>query len=224
MTFAQNLKDNLFQSWGFTYFLDVSFSQVKSFNYTDYAPNERGDLVDREFTGYTQTSGLSVLTGIYRVRYNVMNCEQAALTISLVPALSLSYVDMDAFSTDDEFVIDPEKTGLGQFNLPLLIGYESGFGAKKDLDSKWGWFVKLGYEYTLSPLVYQGKTITPYMNGAWAQPVLACAFRYKNKKDVLREFNLKIGHVPMNDVPASFANDRLRSPMTVRISFFRQIK
>ena len=224
LTSAQNFKDNLYQSFGFTYFLDVSVSQIQSFTYKDYIANEVGDLKEADITGYTQATGISVITGIYRIRYNVLNFEESALTLSLAPALSLSHVDVDAFSEYNNSIIDPDKVGNGQFNFPILLGYESGLGSQKDLDSKFGWLVKLGYEYTLSPLIYQTSSKSPYLTGLWGQPALVCAVRFKNKRESLREINLKLGHIPVNDVPDENADGKIKSPMTFRISFFRQIK
>ncbi len=222
-TFGQSFKDNLYHSFGFTYFLDVHSSKAKEFTYTDLAPNENGELEEQTFTGYSQAFGISAITGIYRIRYNLYNFSNSALTISLVPALSISHVEVDAISSDNSAIVEPERLGNGTFNLPILLGFERGLGSQRGLEAKNGYTVKVGYEYTVSPLIYQEERLVPYLNGSWGQMVFVGSYRFLNKKEKFREVNFKFGYGNEVVVPDDIPEVDILASFTARISFIRMI-
>lgn len=197
--FSQGLKDRYFSSIGSTYFLDVFTTPVKSETFFDEYSQEYE-------TEYSRSLGFSYFTFMYRARLNVMQLsEDMAISASLTPALGISVSD----------------AGIGSFNMPLLISAELGAGSTYSSASNLGFSIGAGAEYTNAGLINSdlGDSYIGYTK-SWVQPVVATGIRYWNKRNKLREINIKYGFgdkKPYQEYQGDEVVDK-RS-MTVRLSF-----
>jgi len=164
----------------------------------------------------TQASGFSIVTLLYRFRYNVLEPnDNLSVGLSATPAFA--------------FAVDPVHGG-GFLNLPIQAELGFGAGSTYNASSDKGGYVGVGIEMNKFPLVdlsgnnYDdptdyGYTIRP--KTFWIQPVISAGFRYWNPRNKMKEVNLKFGFGAQSDrVTYSTQNDYVNFPvLTFRLSW-----
>lgn len=200
--FSQNdLKDKLFHTIGFAVYSDYFASPLSKTTYPASSNN---------LTHYNQSTALSLGSFIYCIRYNIKEpSDNFAISLSASPALGPAISDND---------------GIGSFNIPFLAGAEFGAGATYNSTANIGGFFRVGLEYTKFPIInassadYSSDLIT-----SWIEPVISTGIRYWNKKNKLRELNIKYGFGKANDLSFVSPNDPqslyTKRAMTLRLSW-----
>jgi len=197
-------KDKIFHSIGFTPIMD--YMAAPATVYTRFA----GTGIDEQVVD--QYQGLSVFTFMYNFRYNLKEIyEEAALTISVTPALGV-FIPYNG-----------DATGYGSFNIPLMVGFETGAGASYNSTARDGEFIRIGVEWTIAPLVNTtDETSEAQLETAWLEPVVQAGFRYWNKKNKLRELSLKFGLGPSAPSEHYYQPDRKPTrAKTIRVSWIK---
>ncbi len=207
LSFAQDAAPNnkVFHSLGYAVYTEVAAGPVKVDSWIDqYGPH----------TEVAQDAGFSYFSMFYRFRYNVheMN-DNSAIGLSVTPDLGLAIT----------------AYGAGYFNLPVMAEIEFGAGATYNSTAEKGGLFGFGFEMNKLSLINfnnigsSGSTehiVQP--RNFWVQPVLTTGIRYWNKKNKMKEVNLKFGFGAKNDVlPATYeTNGGFRfPPITLRLSF-----
>jgi len=186
---ANNSK--LFMAWGFSPAL--SFECSPSFAYTAYS-----QISNYPAAGYTYEQNTVQAPGhftwdefvfIYKVRYNLKEYDaNHSLSLSVLPAIGAG----ESF-----------QGGLGSFNIPLMIEYNSGNVATYTSDQDKGIVLGVGIEYTNAPLLAlyaitaydaNGNIVTISQHTGWVEPVAEFGYRYWNKRNKAKEFNIKFGY------------------------------
>ena len=168
---AQN--DAIFHSVGWTVYLD--YIQGPPTTYTIPA-----DQISGATTLFTQTQGVSIFTMLYNFRYNLKELNSdAAISLSATPALGI-YTG-----------VSNDQTGIGHFNLPITLGWEYGAGSTYNSAKSMGTFIRAGWEYTNAPLIVAESNSTFDVQKSWGALSLQSGIRYYNKKNRMRELNLK---------------------------------
>jgi hypothetical protein len=168
---AQN--DAIFHSVGWTVYLDYMQGPPTSFLIpaTPSSPSR---------TEYAQEAGVSIFTMLYNFRYNVKELsEDAAISISATPALGV-------YSS-----ISGNESGIGHFNLPITLGWEYGAGSTYNSAKSTGTFVRAGWEFTRAPLAALTSNAEVESKKSWGALSLQSGIRYYNKKNRMRELNVK---------------------------------
>lgn len=159
-------------------------------------------------TEYYQGFGYSGLTFLYRLRYNVKEFDDnKALSIDAVPAFGF------ALTTGDD-------GGFGYFNLPIIASMNFGVGATYNSSADKGGFVGLGLEYFKCPLV--GLDVSGNYKSSWVQPVFSTGYRYWNRKNKLKEVNLKIG-AGLSSVSNPNSELNINRSFAIRLAWIRFI-
>ena len=198
LAFSQGLSDRYISSWGNTYFLDYSASPV----HTTLIEEGTQD----PYLEYSVASAFSLFTLIYNTRINVVEpSDNFAVSASVAPSLALSF----------------SESGIGGINMPVTLNAEFGAGATYHTTHNRGGMFGLGVEYNKIGLFALGDD---YSEGeyktSWIQPVVITGFRYWNKKNNLREVNLKFGMGGTQDYREDQSEDlTTRRSLTARLSF-----
>lgn len=168
---AQN--DAIFHSIGWTTYLDYSEGPPT----TAIIP---ADQFSPAITVYAQERGVSIFTMLYNFRYNLKELsEDAAISLSATPALGV-YTS-----------ITNNGGGIGHFNLPLTLGWEYGAGSTYNSAKSTGTFFRAGWEYTAAPLAAVTSQSRVESKKSWGALSLQSGIRYYNKKNRMRELNVK---------------------------------
>jgi hypothetical protein len=192
-----NTTNKFFTEWGYSPFLGFEKSPVVTYTYVQTQANYNS------VTGNTTYSNVNVSntanfdeydywTFIFRARYNLTEFNNnASLSISVLPAIGIGGP-----------LVDNGVTGALSLNIPLIVDYNIGNVATYTSDQDKGFVIGVGIEYTKAPLIggsvtvennYGGPTSVAISTG-WVEPVLELGYRYWNKRNKAKEFNLKLGY------------------------------
>lgn len=181
---AQN--DAVFHSVGWTVYLDYIKGAPNTYTYEDFDGNT--------VTGYSQQSGVSLFTFLYNFRYNVKELsDDAVISLSATPAIGL-YTDVSS-----------DASGIGHINLPIALGWEYGAGSTYNSAKSMGTFIRAGWEYTNAPLFGFEETNVD-IKRSWGALSLQTGLRYYNRKNRMRELNLKYASGPSGLAPTDGNN------------------
>jgi len=206
--FSQEAEPNnkIIHSWGWSAYTDIT--STPRHVTTQWDPNAYAGydsfgnpIYGKQVTTVTQDFGYSLLTVYYKFRYNIKEPnDDRSLGISATPALG--------------FILTYEE-GVGLFNLPFQLEYAFGAGSTYSSSADKGGYIGGGFEISRLPLIYDGEKTT------WVQPVLSTGLRYWNRKNRMREVNLKFGFALGND-PAPSSNPNagiILPPISLRLSW-----
>jgi hypothetical protein len=169
---AQN--DAVFHSLGWTVYLDYMQGPPQSYT----VPASQGSPARTE---YRQEQGVSLFTMVYNFRYNLKELSSdAAISLSASPALGF-YTSLN----------DDGSGGIGHINLPIALGWEYGAGSTYNSAKSTGTFIRAGWEYTSAPLFSPDGDESSDLKKSWGALSLQSGIRYYNKKNRMREINLK---------------------------------
>jgi hypothetical protein len=210
---AQSSDNKIFHSTGASAFTDYMAGPVTA----NTILNPLGSIYPTE-TFYTQFTGLSYFTFIYNIRYNLSEpSPNSAFTASGSPALGL-YI---ATSTGPQSN-GANLAGLGSFNLPLLLGYEFGAGATYNSTANMGGFIRFGIEWTKAPMFTTGDLAAgTEIKTSWVEPAIQAGVRYWNRKNKLREINIKygFGSSAPDKLATYYGTESFASAKTIRLSW-----
>lgn len=159
-------------------------------------------------TQYFQSHAFHLCSYVFRFRANaVQPTDNLAISISGTPSFQFGFVwenPNDAMS-------------LMALNLPLMTELNFGAGSTFKSDANKGGYIGAGYEFHVSPLIdmdseFKGKK-------AWGQPAFAAGYRFWVKETKLAELNLKLGFGKNKVVPPDSYDQRVSSPLSIRIAF-----
>ena len=198
LAFSQGLADRFISSLGGTYFLDYSATPVKA---------EWIDDASSPYWEYRATSSFSVYTFIYTARLNMAEpSDNLAVSASASPSLGVIF----------------SEVGLGGINVPVTVNLDFGAGATYHTTHNAGGTFGLGVEYNKIGLIPTGEYSSEDYKTSWIQPVVIAGFRYWNKRNNLREINLKFGMGSAQDYRESQSEDlTTRRALTARLSFIK---
>ena len=210
------LSPRSFHSLGYSVYTDFVSTPRTIYSYWD--PNAvigyttaGNPITGKTISKVNQDYGFSYFTFFYRYRYNLKEYnDNRSLGISVTPALGLSL---------------SWEEGVGYFNLPIQLELAFGAGSTYNSTSEKGGYIGAGLEINKFPLFYPGGSWENGPQTLWMQPVLSTGLRYWNRKNKVKEINLKFGFSVSNDpVPAladngsNFGKMQL-PPITARISW-----
>jgi len=191
-----NTTSKFFNEWGYSPLLGYENSPTVSYSYTQTEQIYNSVTGNYDNTTVTTTNttnfkSYDILTFIYRARYNLTEFNNnASLSLSAIPAIGLGGP------------LNGNNGGLS-LNIPLIVDYNIGNVATYTADQDKGFVVGVGIEYTKAPLIGGSITISSASNqgesnivlqSGWVEPVLELGYRYWNKNNKAKEFNLKVGY------------------------------
>ena len=196
LAFAQGLADRYIGSLGNTYFLDYASTPVAS------------EVINPgSFDAYTEyhiDQSFSLFTIVYTARLNVLEpSDNFALSANVVPALGIAF----------------SEAGYGSINVPLTINADFGAGATYHTTRDVGGTFGVGLEYNKIGLISK-EGVDSAFKTSWMQPVVTTGVRYWNKKNKMREINLKFGMGGAQDYREYQSDDLTsRRSLTARVVF-----
>ncbi|HXP53199.1 MAG TPA: hypothetical protein VN922_24865 [Bacteroidia bacterium] len=193
---ANNSK--LFTEWGFSPLLGFAEGPLTNINSYEYNYSTGSYVETTSIARYTTFVDFTLL---FRVRYNITEMNNnMSLSVSVFPGLGLS-ASTSTFNGDNSSASG--GTGALFLNIPVFIDLNIGNVATYSSDQDKGFVVGLGIEYTKAPLLAtnptgyidaRGDTGPLVITSGWIEPVIELGYRYWNKKNKAKEFNLKFGY------------------------------
>jgi hypothetical protein len=169
---ASAQSDAVFHSVGWTVYLD--YMKAPAYSYPVELSN--GEIGE----SYDQSSGISLFTFLYNFRYNVKELsDDAVISLSATPAFGL-YTE-----------VSDNQSGVGHINLPIALGWEYGAGSTYNSAKSKGTFIRAGWEFTHAPLFGFEEIENRDIKKSWGALSLQTGLRYYNRKNRMRELNLK---------------------------------
>ena len=160
--------------------------------------------------------GISIFTYTPNFRYNLTEFDDnSSLSLNVPIGIGLM---------TSEF-------GFGSINVPLYIAYNSGNISTYSADKNKGFTIGIGIEYYNMAVFLDDK----YDSGdaisdaaSWIGPCANIGYRYWNKKNIAREFNLKVGFGPSTTYEYTDFNGANReyeigSATSVKFTWFRYL-
>ena len=158
-------KKLFFKQFGYTCLLDFYQLPVEQHIYTPIGTsNATPDTI------YARGFGFSLGAFQFTLRRNLFEInENSAIGLTATPSIGFGLG-----GTEDGI-------GIGTFNLPLFVSYESGAGSTFSTVKNNGFFFGLGYEIAKAPLVWLDTHSFPddvSYKSVYGEPVCSFGFRY----------------------------------------------
>ncbi len=164
-----------FHAIGHSLFFDLNLSPIQTYaaDSTTYADT---------LTTYSRIAQYSFYHICYHFRLNLFNIDDDnAISLSLSPGIGLG-------SSQSKKI-----NGFGALTGAAQLGYEWGIGSTYRSAADKGGCVKIGVEYSYSPITIQSHKTAERDIRSWLNPVLSFGFRKENNREKLIENNFKIG-------------------------------
>jgi len=182
---AQSFKDQFFSSIGFSPFLDFGASPAQVEGPFPDASNNGNPV-----TLVYQADWSFAPAFIYEARYNLTEpSENMAISVKATPTLSGAFSDLGGIA----------------FYFPVGIGLETGNGSTYQTSANTGFSITAGYSLNfpyllpLSQVKDEADLYNVKVKSSFGCPYIALGIRYWNKKNKLREINIRYGFGPSGD-------------------------
>ena len=166
-----------------------------------------GPTGNTTITSYTGTNGAAqqvpvssnfssyeYVSVLLRFRLNIAEFSaNQSLSISAIPTIGLG---LSSSSTSYNY---DGATGFGSIAIPVILEYNGGNIATFRSDKDKGVVLGLGIEYVKAPLTvatgdFALSDATYAPPSTWVEPVFEIGYRYWNKRNKAKEFNLQVGY------------------------------
>ena len=136
---------------------------------------------------------------LLRFRFNIAEFSaNQSLSISALPTIGLG---ISSASYTDSYGNSSSASGFGSVAVPVLIEYNMGNIATFSSDKDHGVVLGFGIEYVKAPLSASATSLEGITNTvsftpttSWVEPVFEIGYRYWNKRNKAKEFNLQLGY------------------------------
>jgi len=195
--FSQSMLKSSFRYYGFSVF-DYFTSPVYLINQNNVVENAEGELVLKP-TGYYRGSYLTAIGALsftYAARSTfkeIKSAKNKSYSVCVPVTVGLPYGYASGFMS---------KTKCsGYLDFAFFLEYNKGLAATGRTSDDNGFMIGLGYEIIFFPFFFTDRHYKNELDEEkklqfyrfWIQPTIHTSFKFKNKKNQIREANLKIG-------------------------------
>jgi hypothetical protein len=203
---AQEFKDKFFFSNGFSIATETFFGR-KILPPESYDPNSQGSYYNDDDYDLSVV-GISYFTYTANFRYNLKEFNNnSSISLNVPVGLGLMF----------------SEYGFGSINFPVFFSINTGNISTYSADKDKGFTFGVGFEYYNMALFKNPdyKDYSSALDGAsWVEPAVNIGYRYWNKRNVAREFNLKLGFGPSISETINGVKYDYGSPLVIKLTWF----